>query len=286
MTSGIPTYSETETISRAWATEPERDFSLAELVTTAYPTGTNDLPIPTGYFYSNTDYILAGMIAEKATGQSYRDLVHERIIKPFGLTSTFYETSLYPDSVMSRLSRGYFESPECAAYQPPDCKQSWNLPIVGKDMRDMSLSWAQSAGGAISNARDIDRWVRAIFGGKVVPPKQQEEWLRLVSQKTGDPIADVTADDAFGYALGLGKGFFGPLGAVWFYQGETLGYRTPLRLVSRRGPHDHGPDQQPPRRGDQQARRRDHRDTRHRREAGGEVRRGDRVGRRGGRAAV
>ncbi|MEO8667523.1 MAG: serine hydrolase, partial [Bauldia sp.] len=97
---------------------------------------------------------------------------------------------------------------------------------VGRDMREMSLSWAQSAGGAISNARDTDRWVRAIFGGKVVPPKQQQEWMSLVSQKTGDPIAELTADDSRGYALGLGKALFGPLGPVWFYQGETLGYRT------------------------------------------------------------
>lgn len=90
----------------------------------------------------------------------------------------------------------------------------------------MSLSWAQSAGGAISNARDVDRWVRAIFGGKVVPPKQQQEWLRMVSQKTGDPLPELTAEHPRGYSLGLGRALFGPLGAVWFYQGETLGYRT------------------------------------------------------------
>ena len=226
MTSGIPTYSETELISNAWATEPQRDFSLAELVKAAYPTGSNDLPPSTGYFYSNTNYILAAMIAEKVTGKSYRDLVHERLIQPFGLTSTFYESSTYPEAVMKRLSDGYFESPECAAYQPDDCKASWNLPIVGKDMKDMSLSWAQSAGGAISNARDTDRWVRAIFGGKVVPAKQQQEWLSLVSQKTGEPIPELTADDPRGYSLGLGRALFGPIGAVWFYQGETLGYRT------------------------------------------------------------
>jgi D-alanyl-D-alanine carboxypeptidase len=226
MTSGIPTYSETETISNAWAKEPQRDFSLAELVKIAYPTGANDLPPTKGYFYSNTNYILAAMIAEKITGKSYRDLVHERIIGPFGLTSTFYESSTYPESVMKRLSHGYFADPECAAYQPAQCKQSWNLPILGKDMHDMSLSWAQSAGGAISNARDTDRWVRAIFGGKVVPAKQQAEWESMVSQKTGDPIPELTPDDPRGFALGLGRGIFGPLGTVWFYQGETLGYRT------------------------------------------------------------
>jgi D-alanyl-D-alanine carboxypeptidase len=225
MTSGIPNYSETEWMSRAWANEPMRAFTLKELVDAAYPSATNQLPVTKGYHYSNTNYALAGMIAEKATGKPFRDLVHEMVIEPQDLTSTFYEASTYPEAVMERLSRGYFENEACADYQP-DCKQSWNLPIIGTDWRDKSVSWMQSAGGAVSSTRDVDRWMRAVFGGKVVPPKQQKEWEELVSMKTAEPIADVSEDDPGGFALGLGKRMLGPLGAVWFYEGESLGYRT------------------------------------------------------------
>ena len=42
----------------------------------------------------------------------------------------------------------------------------------------------------------------------------------------GEPIAAVSADDPAGYSLGLANRILGPLGAQWFYQGETLGYRT------------------------------------------------------------
>jgi D-alanyl-D-alanine carboxypeptidase len=225
MTSGIPNYSETEWMSRAWADEPKRDFTFKELVGAAYPSASNKLPVKEGYFYSNTNYILAGMIAEKATGKSYRDLVHELVIEPHGLYSTFYEAGTYPESVIKRLSHGYFENEACSDYQP-DCKESWNLPIIGRDMREVSISWTQAAGGAISSARDVDRWMRAVFDGKVVPPKQQEEWMQLVSTKTGEPIAAVSADDPGGFSLGLANSILGPLGAQWFYQGETLGYRT------------------------------------------------------------
>jgi D-alanyl-D-alanine carboxypeptidase len=225
MTSGIPNYSETEWMSRAWADEPNRDFTFKELVGAAYPSATNELPVKKGWFYSNTNYILAGMIAEKATGKSYRDLVHELVIEPHGLYSTFYEAGTYPESVIKRLSRGYFENEACADYQP-NCKESWNLPIIGRDMREVSISWAQAAGGAISSTRDVDRWMRAVFDGKVVPPKQQEEWAQLVSTKTGEPIAAVSADDPGGFSLGLANSILGPLGAQWFYLGETLGYRT------------------------------------------------------------
>jgi len=226
MTSGIPTYSETEFISRVWTEEPTRALSAAELVRAAYPTGTNDLPVPTGYFYSNTNYILAAMIAEKAAGSSYRNLVHQLIIEPLGLHSTFYESGAYPPAVVQRQAHGYFENTACADYQPKDCQKSWNLPLVGRDVREDSLSWAQAAGGAIAGARDVDRWVRTIFSGRFVPPKQQAEWLRLVSTRTGKPIAEVSADDPGGFSLGLARSMLPEVGARWFYEGETLGYRT------------------------------------------------------------
>jgi D-alanyl-D-alanine carboxypeptidase len=225
MTSGIPNYSETEWMSKAWEKDPKRDFTLKDLVDAAYPSATNQLPANQGYYYSNTNYALAGMIAEKATGKSFRDLVHEMVIEPYGLTSTFYEASTYPPSVIKRLSHGYFENEACSDYQP-DCKEPWNAPLIGRDVREASVSWMQSAGGGVASARDVDRWMRAVFGGKVVPQKQQEEWTSLVSMKTGQPIAAVSADDPGGFALGLGRKILGPLGAQWFYEGESLGYRT------------------------------------------------------------
>ncbi len=224
MTSGIPNYSETEAVSRAWVDEPTRVITAEELVKLAYPTGRNDLPPSTGYHYSNTNYVLAGMIAAKAGHRPYADLVHE-VIAPLGLDSTFYEDANYPAAVTNRLAHGYFDNPACADYQP-NCKVSWNQPLIGRDVRGMSTSWAQAAGGAISTARDVDRWMRAVFAGRVAPPAQQAEWMALVSTKTGRPIADVSQDDPQGFALGVAKGILGRLGPQWFYQGETLGYRT------------------------------------------------------------
>jgi D-alanyl-D-alanine carboxypeptidase len=225
MTSGIPNYSETEAMSRIWVDDPTRDLTSEHLIQLAYPTGSGDLPQSSGYHYSNTNYVLAGMIAAKAAGQSYRDLVHQMVIETCGLDNTFYENGAYPDAVTDRLAHGYFDNPACADYQP-NCVQSWNRSLMGRDVRGMSTSWAQAAGGAIADARDVDRWMRAVFKGRVAPPKQQAEWMALVSIKTGEPIADVTADDPRGFSLGLGKAVLGSIGSRWFYQGETLGYRT------------------------------------------------------------
>jgi D-alanyl-D-alanine carboxypeptidase len=226
MTSGIPNYSETETMSRLWVEEPQRDLSAEELVRMVYPTSSNRLPVTTGYHYSNTNYILASMIAEKATGKRFQELVHELVIEPLGLHSTFYESGTYPEAVVQRLAHGYFENPACTDYQPRDCAASWNLPLVGRDVRAVSSSWAQAAGGAVSNPRDVNRWMRAVFAGQVLPAKQQGEWLRMISTRTGETLAGLTAEDPRGFSLGLVQAILGPMGAHWFYEGETLGYRT------------------------------------------------------------
>ena len=73
------------------------------------------------------------MIAAKAAGQSYRDLVHQMVIEAYGLDSTFYESGAYPAAVTDRLAHGYFDNPACADYQP-NCTRSWNLPLVGRDV--------------------------------------------------------------------------------------------------------------------------------------------------------
>ena len=227
MTSGIPNYSETQEISRIWVEEPQRDLKPEELVAAAYPSaGGAGLPTYEGYGYSNTNYVLASMVAARATGKSYRDLVHETIIRPLALESTFYENGTYPPEVISRMAHGYFENPACTDYQPPDCKTSWNAPLLGRDVRDMSTSWAQAAGGAVSNARDVTRWVRTLFSGEFFPPAQQAELVSLISVKTGQPIADVTPEDPRGFALSVSKAVLPPIGAQWFYEGQTLGYRT------------------------------------------------------------
>ncbi|MXQ14193.1 serine hydrolase domain-containing protein [Microvirga makkahensis] len=226
MTSGIPNYSETKEMSRLWIEEPQRDLSAEELVRMVYPTNSNKLPATTGYHYSNTNYILASMIAEKATGKTFQELVHELVIEPLGLHSTFYESGTYPETVIRRLAHGYFENPACTDYQPKDCAASWNRPLLGRDVRAISSSWAQAAGGAISNPRDVTRWMQAVFAGQVVPAKQQSEWLRMISTRTGEPIAGLTAEDPRGFSLGLVQAILGPAGAHWFYEGETLGYRT------------------------------------------------------------
>ena len=226
MTSGIPTYTESLALGRLWVTDPGRHYTLEDLIDYAYPSATVNLPPNSGWFYSNTNYILAGMIAEKAAAMPYKQALEEKLFQPARLRDTHYEPMVYPDGILARTASAYFFNPDCGLYEP-DCKQATLAPLMGRDLRSDDLSWAGPAGGIIATPRELARWIRAVFAGKVLPPKQLTEFLSLVSTRTGAPIAEVTTDDPRGFSLGLVR-VLPPGGKrpLWFYEGETLGHRT------------------------------------------------------------
>jgi D-alanyl-D-alanine carboxypeptidase len=225
MTSGIPNYSETVEIGKVIAADIHLQFTPAQLIAAAYP-GDN-LPPNTGWFYSNTNNILAALIIEAASGMSYKDALETLIIKPLGLHDTFYSDGPYPEAVLDRLPRGLYENRECLLYQPTPCTQSTLAPLVGHDMRLQNLSWAGAAGAIIGSPRDLATWIRALFALRVFPQKQLDEMTSVVSQKTGLPIHDVSPGDPIGFGLDLGRTYQAPLGGgCWFYEGMTLGFRV------------------------------------------------------------
>ena len=224
MTSGIPTYSEAPRFMRAQAGNKFRHFTEEELVAYAYPRPGNRLPVSEGYFYSNTNYILAGMIVAKAGGEPYDRQLRRLIFKPLGMAESYYDGWKLPEAVIARMTSGYFLNPACSEYRP-DCTVGPLQPLYGQDMRRADVSWTGPAGGIVSTPCDLTRWVRGVFGGAVVPPAQLAQMKQLVSLKTGKPIAGTTADDPQGFALGLAQMYQPGLGAFWFYEGMTLGYR-------------------------------------------------------------
>ena len=103
MTSGIPPFDEQPAFMAAYVAHPYQDFSKEQLV--AYAIGA---PATSGYHYSNTNYILAEMIIEKAARDSYEHQLYSRIIGPLGLRDLFYRPDFYPPQVTAREPAGYF----------------------------------------------------------------------------------------------------------------------------------------------------------------------------------
>jgi len=217
MTSGIPTYDNDPRMERAQATSIHRRWTDEMLVAFVDPLYGN-APGPThGWLYSNTNYLLAGMIIERATGHTYADEIEQRLIRPLGLANTFYSPNVYPAVLTDRLVSGYFFN--------SDAINRELKPLLGRDVRLMDMSWAGPAGGIIATPRDVARWARALYTGKVLAPQQQRELEMMVSMKTGKPIQNASAGDPTGFGLGVAQSVRPELGTYWYYQGETLGYR-------------------------------------------------------------
>jgi D-alanyl-D-alanine carboxypeptidase len=211
MTSGIATYDAQPAFQAAISAAPRRYFSAARLVDYVVAA-----PPTRGYSYSNTNYVLAEMVIERVTGHSYRHEVQERIIERLHLADLFYRAHLYPPSVTDREPAGYF-------FNSGDTGLS---ALFGRDVSRDSLSWARGAGGVIGTTSDMTVWERALYSGRLLPARQQAELSSLVSTRTGKLIPRTSPADPMGFGLGVAQLTVQPMGTFWFYEGETLGFRT------------------------------------------------------------
>ncbi|MBJ7900877.1 MAG: serine hydrolase [Cyanobacteria bacterium RI_101] len=216
MSSGLPNYTDSPTMNYRVTQDLGRVWKDTELVDIVYPRQVSVTPpLKSGYFYSNTAYLLSGMILERRFQETYAQLLERYLIKPYGLTQTFYPIPDKPPEVKQRLAQGYsfnnYDNPE----------------LLGREVSENNLSWAGAAGGIVANTEDIIRWVKVLFTDSGLLDQGQQRQLRqLVSLQTGKPIAGITPEDPKGFGLGVLQAYRPELGKFWFYQGETIGYRA------------------------------------------------------------
>jgi len=216
MTSGLPNYSDTPLLNAAETKNISQAFSKEELIKFVYPQVDLNPPLKTGFFYTNTGYILSDLLVEKIAENSFQDELINRTISKANLANTFYQPQNLSSDVQNRLAHGY------------NYNQYDNPVLVGKDVVNNNLSWAGAAGAVISNSEDIIHWVNALFVENTILDKPQKEKLQqIISLKTGKPIAKLSEEDSHGFGLGVAAAYDKKLsGQYWFYEGSTLGFRA------------------------------------------------------------
>ncbi len=150
--SGIYNYTDNAATWFALWTDPERRWQPEEVLQNfLHP----ELFTPGAEFdYSNTNYILLGMIIREATGSSVSSLYREYFFDPLNLDGTFFpsEESIVGDLVHNWSDRNNDEQVEDFSDR------------TGTAM--FSMSW--TAGSIVSTAKDIVRWGEALYGGEVI----------------------------------------------------------------------------------------------------------------------
>ncbi|MFF7726656.1 serine hydrolase domain-containing protein [Streptomyces sp. NPDC008001] len=138
-----------------------------------------DFPPGTRFSYSSTGYVLAALVAEKATGRSYEEEAERRIIAPLGLHATHLPR--HERTIPAPAGRSYSrftDDPDHGMY----------------DVTDFDPSVIRATGDLISTSADLDRFLTALLQGRLLPPAQQRELKTTVPTGEGEGVE---------YGLGL-----------------------------------------------------------------------------------
>jgi D-alanyl-D-alanine carboxypeptidase len=181
-TSGLYDYSDDPAFSQAVFDNPERTWTPLELAALGLKHAPYFAP-GDNYHYSNTNYILLGLVVETVDRKPLAESLQQRIVGPLGLTATSLPTTiqLAPDFVHGYLSLD-------------------NSPLIDlAPLISPSIGW--SAGGLVSNAPDVTTFYRALLTGKLLPPVQLNE-METPSTNAGTYGLGVDNSSPCGRALG------------------------------------------------------------------------------------
>ena len=182
MTAGIPTYT-TYPFLNALADRPDRVWSPRELLATidGLPA---EFPPGTDFDYSNSNYVLLGLLAEQHGGASLGELVHARIFTPLRMTGCSIPAA--DDATMPEpFSHGYQYGTRWDEPTPPAA-----MPEL-VDVTEYNPSWGFGAGEAICTASDMAIWGAALVDGDLLDAGMQAERLTFF------------ANDSLPYGLGI-----------------------------------------------------------------------------------
>jgi D-alanyl-D-alanine carboxypeptidase len=188
-TAGVPEF--LDVVAKRYAAEPAswlRQWTPRELVALVA-----DQPRGDGGHYSNTGFVLLGMVVEKVTGRSLASELRRRIIGPLGLRDT-----TLPGSELT----------------PPEPAMHGYVPVPGGEPVDVtewnpSAVWA--AGALVSTMADLARFFRVLLTGGLLPRPLLEQMLTT------------TDVDGTTYGLGIIR-LETPCGTVWGHNGAVFGY--------------------------------------------------------------
>jgi D-alanyl-D-alanine carboxypeptidase len=151
--------------------------------------------------YSNTNYILLGMIISNVEGKPFYDVFKEKIFDPLGLAMTkFAATDPVPDGII----RGYVDFYSTLDVMDATWYSGWD--------------YYTADGGLISNPNDMNIFLNALFDGQLISAASLKEMTSWMTPSEQDPEF---------FPVSYGLGIFRmetPWGEAWFHSGDAIGY--------------------------------------------------------------
>lgn len=151
--------------------------------------------------YSNTGYIMLGMLIENIEGKPFYQVFEEKIFQPLGLNMTRFAAK---DHIPFGIARGYIDM-----YS--------NLQVVESTYYS-GWDYFTADGGLISNPYDMNIFFRALMSGQIIQPCTLEMMLTWQTPDETDPNFFPIS-----YGLGIFK-IETPQGIAYMHSGDAIGY--------------------------------------------------------------
>jgi D-alanyl-D-alanine carboxypeptidase len=177
-TSGLPDYFHDEAFAARLREEPGRAWRPAELVDHAAAHGRPNFPPGQGFEYTDTGYVVAGILVEQVTGRPLHAVYRELVLDPLGMDTTWLE-----------------------GQEPARSPRAAHHYSDGLDMTTISPTIDWAGGGLLTTAPDLARFVWALWSGRVVDSRGLEELTRWTPGVSFPPGHAVRYDR---YGLGIG----------------------------------------------------------------------------------
>jgi CubicO group peptidase (beta-lactamase class C family) len=135
--------------------------------------------------YSNSGYVMLGILIERLSGQSYADFLQAQLFKPLGMANSGVARS---DVVLPQLASGYVKD--------GDTLRPANF---------LNMSVPYSAGALYGTTGDLLKWQRGLYGGAVLSPASLQAMTTPVRNQyaLGLEVAAPGWPQAYGHSGGI-----------------------------------------------------------------------------------
>jgi D-alanyl-D-alanine carboxypeptidase len=195
-TSGIFDYLEGGELHLAALATPEQRYSFQDRIGVAVEYGTPYFSPGEGYAYSNTNYVLLGLLVESVSGRSLKQELETRIFDRLGMTATVYA----PSDMPSDMVHGYYIEDDITQFI-------------------FNFDWNSPDGGVVSTMSDLETFFFALLKGQFF---EQEATLQA--------MLDMSTNS---YGLGMELFAEGENGRIYGHTGSTPGYNCVVAYIEQ-----------------------------------------------------
>ena len=201
-TSGLPEYTDTTPGSGDIFQIKDHYAQPRDLLDTALSKPAAFEP-GTQWKYTNTNYIVLGMLIERVSQRPVGEQIDQRIVKKLGLSHTYFPAP-GEEKIRGTHPRGY------------------HLNGEGKleDITEMDPAWGWAAGAMVSTPSELNTFFQAVFDGRLLTQSSIDE------MKNGAVDASSYLGSGTVYGLGLIGRSLSCGGTAWGHGGTIYGYQT------------------------------------------------------------